>query len=221
LAVIVAVVGATSYLAFSTERAGEKSFWLLAGGPVLLLAPVALYRAWRDGELKEWMSPKAGDFSLGFLGAGVLFAFAYAFSKLVTPSESPRAIWLARLYLQLGDPNALRGHSMELFAGLIAVSAAEEIVWRGLATSLLAERVGSRWAWAVAAVLYALAYVPAMWALAGPNGVNPVLPIGALGGGLVWGWMARRTGRLPPGIVAHALFDWCVVVMFRLWGESL
>ena len=101
------------------------------------------------------------------------------------------------------------------------MSAAEEIVWRGLAASLVAEVIGSRWAWAVAGLLYAVAYVPTMWALASPTSINPLLPVAALGGGLVWGWMARRTGRLPPAIIAHALFDWCVVVMFRLWGESL
>ena len=103
----------------------------------------------------------------------------------------------------------------------MSVAAAEEIVWRGLATSLLAETIGSRFAWAAGAGLYALAYVPTMAALAVPSGPNPLLPIAALGAGLVWGAMARRAGRLTPGIVSHALFDWCVVVMFRLWGESL
>jgi membrane protease YdiL (CAAX protease family) len=221
LTFIVALVAATSYLAFRSERAGEGSFWLLAGGPVVALAPIALWRGWKDGELAAWMRPKAGDFTLGFLSAALLFLGAYAFSRLVTPNGSPRAIWLARLYLQLGDPSALRAHAMRLFAALIAVAAAEEIVWRGLVASLLAEVIGSRWAWAASAALYATAYLPTMWALAAPSGPNPILPIAALGAGLVWGGMARRFDRLTPGIVSHALFDWCVVVMFRLWGESL
>lgn len=221
LVAIVALVAATSYFAFRSERAGERSFWVLAGGPVIGLVPVALFRAWRDGELARWMRPKAGDFTLGFLATALLFLGAYGFSRLVTPNGSPRAIWLARLYLQLGDPNALRAHPMGLFAGLIAVAAAEEIVWRGLAASLLAEVIGSRWAWVASAGLYSLAYVPTMWALAAPSGPNPILPLAALGAGLVWGGMARRFDRLTPGIVSHALFDWCVVVMFRLWGESL
>ena len=211
----------TSCLAFRTERAGEWSFWLLAGARCSASLPVALWRGWKDGELSAWMRPKAGDFTLGFLAAALLFLGAYAFSKVVTPGGSPRAIWLARLYLQLGDPSALRGHPVALFAGLIAVAAAEEIVWRGLAASLLADVIGSRWAWVVSATLYALAYVPTMWSLAAPNGLNPLLPVAALGAGLVWGGMARRFGRLTPGIVAHVLFDWCIVVIFRLWGESL
>jgi hypothetical protein len=30
--------------------------------------------------------------------------------------------------------------------------------------------------------------------------------------------MARAFGRLGPSIIAHALFDWAVVMMFPLWG---
>ena len=221
VAAIVAVIATTAYLGFSANRAGERSFWLLAGGPVVLLSPLALWRAWREGELAEGMRPKAGDFSRGFLAAAVLFGVTYAFSKVVTPNGSPRAIWLARIYLQLGDPNALRAHPAGLFAGLVVVAAAEEIVWRGFATSLLSGVCSSRWAWLVSAALYSLAYVPTIWALAAPSGPNPILPLAALGAGLLWGMMARRFGRLTPGIVAHALFDWCIVVMFRLWGESL
>ena len=48
--------------------------------------------------------------------------------------------------------------------------------------------------------------------------LNPVLPIVALGAGLLWGGMARAFGRLPPSILAHALFDWAVIMMFPLWG---
>ncbi|MGO8997261.1 MAG: lysostaphin resistance A-like protein [Polyangiaceae bacterium] len=220
-AAIVVFVGVASSMAFSASRAGEPSFWELAGGPVLALTPIALWWAWRRGELAAWMRPKAGDFSLGFLGAALLFGGAYAFSRIVAPGGSPRAIWLARLYLQLGDPNALRAHPMALFAGLVAVAAAEEIVWRGLVTSLLGQRLSRRWASAGSAALYGLAYVPTMWALAAPSGLNPLLPVAALACGLVWGEMATRFDRLTPSIVSHALFDWCIVVMFRLWGESL
>jgi len=76
-----------------------------------------------------------------------------------------------------------------------------------------------------AAVLYALAYVPTAWALragsgagGGLGGLDPLLPVAALGAGLLWGAMARFLGRLAPGVLAHALFDWAVVMMFPLWG---
>ena len=83
-----------------------------------------------------------------------------------------------------------------------------------------------------AAGLYALVHLPTLWALSdttlevgtkpGASGLNPIVVIGALGAGLVWGAMVRIFGgRLWPSIVCHALFDWAVLMMFRLWGPSV
>jgi hypothetical protein len=33
--------------------------------------------------------------------------------------------------------------------------------------------------------------------------------------------MARKFERLLPSVFAHVLFDWTVVMMFRLWGPGL
>ena len=82
---------------------------------------------------------------------------------------------------------------------VLLAAAAEEIVWRGLVTRLIAERVGSRWAWAWAAIPYALAHVPTAWSLRDPEaGLNPLLILGALGLGLVWGGLARSQRRIAP-----------------------
>ena len=43
-----------------------------------------------------------------------------------------------------------------------------------------------------------------------------VLVAAALGGGLVWGHLYNRTGRLGPSLFAHALFSWAIVD-FPLW----
>jgi membrane protease YdiL (CAAX protease family) len=125
------------------------------------------------------------------------------------------------LYTQFGDPKLLQAHAPAIAAGIAAVALAEEVLWRGMVTQLLADRVGTRTAWVWAAVLYALAYVPTAWSLraVGPaGGLDPILPVAALGAGLLWGAMARFFGRLAPGVLAHALFDWAVVMMFPLWG---
>jgi membrane protease YdiL (CAAX protease family) len=219
---VVVVIGGCSWLGWQLPRAGTASFWALVTAPTILLSGVALWRAHRDGDLKEIMRPQWGDFTRGFMGTLVLFAGAYAFTKVVAPTGSPRESWMARLYLQLGHPGALRANATLVACGMIVAAAAEEIVWRGMVTTLLAEQLGSRRAWIYGAVAYAAAHVPAMWALADPvAGLNPVLPLAALGAGLVWGAMARSFGRLPPAIVSHALFDWVVVMMFRLWGTSV
>ncbi len=223
LAVAVLATGVASYFAFLPVRSGTPMFWALAGGPTVVLAGVAAAWARREELLREWLTPRWGDFSRGVAGAVLLFGLAWAFSRIATPVGSSREVWLVSLYGQLGDPRALQSHAPMVAAAIGVAALAEELVWRGMVTELLAERVGSRTAWIAAAVLYAAAYVPTMWALraGGPGGagmLNPVLPIAALGAGLLWGGMARAFGRLAPGVLAHALFDWAVVMMFPLWG---
>jgi len=86
----------------------------------------------------------------------------------------------------------------------------------------VAEIGGSRRAWIYAAFLYALAHVPTLWLLSDTRaGLNPLVVLGALGCGLVWGGLARHKGRLVPGALSHILFDWCVIMMFRFWGPSV
>jgi hypothetical protein len=67
-------------------------------------------------------------------------------------------------------------------------------------------------AWLLTTALYAVAYGPTVMLLrdefAGPN---PIVVVAALVGGLVWGFIAMRTGRLMPMVLAHALSTWAVV----------
>ena len=219
VAAAVVVTGASSYLAFSPERSGSVAFWALALGPTVALAVAAAVWAHREDFLVEWLSPRWGDFTRGVLGAVGLFAAAWGVTRFVAPVGSPREIWLVSLYGQIGDPRVLQAHAPLVAAAVALAAIAEEIVWRGTVTQLLAERVGSRAAWVWAAGLYALALLPTAWALRAGDGLNPLLVIAAGGAGLVWGGMARAFGSLAPSILAHALFDWAVLMMFPLWGR--
>jgi membrane protease YdiL (CAAX protease family) len=220
IALSVVVTAVCSYFAFLPRSSGTLAFWGLAGGPTLVLAAIAAAWARREELLRDWLAPRWGDFSRGFLAAILLFVGAWAFARVVTPTGSPREVWLVSLYGQIGDPRALQKHAAVVGVAIVVVCLAEEIVWRGMVTQLLADHVGSRTAWVWSAVLYALAFVPTSWSLRaeGGGGLDPVLPIAALGAGLLWGLMAKTFGRLAPGILAHALFDWAVVMMFPLWG---
>ena len=233
---IVVAIAAGSHLAFQLSRAGQPSFLVWLAIPTVAIAVVGAVRAHRDGDLYRrssfdessgggglgWLNVRSGDFTRGFAGAALLFGSAWGFMKLVAPVGSDRESWLARLYLQVGDPTTLRKSVAFVVISILVLAAAEELVWRGLVTSLLEEYFGTRRAWVWAAVLYALAQLPTLWALRDPvAGLNPVLPVAALASGLVWGFMARRFGRLLPGIFLHVLFDWTVLMMFRLWGPSI
>ncbi len=222
LAAVVGVVMVATGLGFQLAYGATPLFWLIVGVPILALAAYAAFRLGRDGELSDLMRPSWGDFTKGVFGAVVLYALAVAFVRIVTPPGSGRDAWLMRVYLQFGDPSEMRAHLFVLGFAICIVSAAEEIIWRGFVTRLLAERVGSHRAWVYASLLYALAHAPTLWALGDPRlGPNPVVVVAALGGGLVWGGMARSYGRLPPVMLAHAAFDWCVIVAWRLWGAPV
>lgn len=234
LVAIVLAIGIGAHFAFQLSRAGQPSFALWIGVPTLVIAVLGALRAHSEGSLYRrgsfdeggggagWLNVRGGDFTRGFAAAALLFGGAWAAMKLIAPVGSDRESWLARLYLQLGDPTTLRKNVTLVVVGLIVMAIGEELVWRGLVTSLLEEKVGSRRAWVWAAVLYALAHLPTMWALRDPvAGLNPLVPVAALGCGLVWGYMGRRFERLLPGIFSHVLFDWTVLMMFRLWGPSV
>jgi membrane protease YdiL (CAAX protease family) len=211
----------TVQIAFALDRAGTKGFWAWAAGPSVVVAAFALWRAHRDGELASWMKPVWGDPTRGIASAALLVGAAIAFVHVAAPVGSDRESWMARLYLQFGDPTRLRDHAVEVALAVVVAATAEEIVWRGLVTRLVAEVVGSRTAWIWAACLYALAQVPTFWQLEDPvAGHNPLVVFAALALGLVWGLMGRVFGRLTPGILSHVAFDWCVIMMFRLWGPA-
>ena len=220
LAVIVVLVGVGAWFGFQPDRSGTWQFWAIVGAPTITLAAIGAWRAHKDGDLAEWVRPRWGDATRAFVAAGVLFAAAYGFARYVATTGSPREIWLVSLYGQIGDPRVLQRYALAVGIGIVVMSIAEEILWRGVVTRLLEEKLGSERAWIASALLYGVAHVPTMWALrAGGGALNPLLPLAAVAAGLVFGALARKLdGRLAPGIVAHALFDWLVVMMFPLWG---
>lgn len=221
-AAVVASLALASYFAFQPVHAGAWTFAAILGGVNLALAVFSvLWLRHEDGDL-AMLTPRSGDLSIGMASSLILFAGAYAMVQFVATPGTPREAWIARIYLQLGSAAALRENMLIVVALLLAVSVSEEVIWRGLMPRLLETRFGSRRAWMLAAVLYALAHAPTLHVLAAPGaGLNPMLVLGALGAGLVWGAFARIFGRLGPGIISHAMFDWTVVVMFRLWGKGL
>jgi membrane protease YdiL (CAAX protease family) len=222
VAIACAVAWVVSY-AFDDRRAGAPSAIIALASTYGVLAACGLVYAYRTRRLKRWMVPASGDLTWGTVAAVLLFACAFGVVKLMTMHGSPRAVWVARIYLQLGDTKPLREHQGWIGAGIAGMAVLEEVVWRGWAKSLLDDLVGVRFGWIAAAVLYALAHVPTLWALSDSTvGKNPLVVLAALGAGLVWSALARIfRDRLTPSIVSHGLFDFAVLIMFRLWGPSV
>lgn len=219
---IATVVALANHWAFRLEYFGSATFALTLVVPYVLLAAAGVVYAKREGVLSSWLSPRWGDFSLGFAIALVSIGGAWGFTKVVATQGTPRESWIARIYLQLGSPGDLKAHMSSVALIIITMAIAEELVWRGLVPLLLEPLTGSRRAWIFSAVLYALAHLPTAWNLRDPAaGLNPMLPLGALGVGLLWGATSRYFGRLTPNIIGHAFFGWAFAMMFRLWGPGI
>jgi membrane protease YdiL (CAAX protease family) len=178
----------------------------------------ALYRMWDEGTLKDILIPRRGDFALGAGAALVLLVATWAARAYIAPPGSPQQAWLAYVYLLIGDPNFLQ-RSIVLSAAVLLVACFEEIVWRVLVLDQLMQRLGARRAWPLSALLYGLALAPTAYTLrAEPAGLNPLLPLAALGCGLVWGFMGRLFGRLAPIAFSHMIFSYFTATQFRLPG---
>jgi membrane protease YdiL (CAAX protease family) len=180
-----------------------------------LLAALAIQGFVRDGTLSERLMPKWGDLSRGALpGIGLLVA-SWAARAVLVPTGTARQAWLLHLYLVLGDPELLQ-HSVFLTSALIVIVLAEELVWRGMVLDELTAAYGNRRAWVLATLLYALAALPTVYSLRDPlAGPNPLLVIAAFGCGLIWTFLAGRTGRLWPSAMSHLVFTYFSAVQFR------
>jgi len=213
--VVSALVAVVFSFAFRPRWAGTGAMLAQVGGAYAVLLVAALVWLARRHELRAKLRPVSLDITLGALVAAGLYLPCFMIATLLLAPPSPRAAWILRLYLQIGDPRVTG--TLAVGVGVLALGAAEEVVWRGWVMAALGERYGERRAWLVSSALYGLAHLPTAWLLAGTDaGPNPLLVSAAVGCGLVWGWLALRFGRLAPSIFAHALFSWAVV-QFPLW----
>lgn len=216
LAFVLSVAG--GWLAYAPSRASTTWVWLALGLVQLPLAIGALVRMYRQGTVREMLAPRWGDISVGAGSALGLYALTWAGRVWITPSGSPREGWLIRVYLQLGDPRVVQDNLTLLGTAILVVAACDELAWRGLVLRVLEEKVGSRKAWVLTGLLYAISLLPTAWLLRTGVGPNPLVPAAALAGGLVWSLIAARSQRLVPSILSHGLYLWFVVAQFRLFG---
>lgn len=211
----VALVTAATAFAFRPSIAGTVWFWVGIGVPYALLAGLALHKLWDEGTLAEVLSPRWGDFSLGFVTAALLLFASWAARALLAPAGSTRLGWLFQIYAQVGDPDVVQ-RSIIFTTVLLAIVTCEELVWRSMVLSELTERFGSRRAWPLTALLYAVAAIPTLYTLRDPSaGLNPLLVTAALGCGIVWTFVASIKRRIPPVIIAHGVFTYFSLVQFR------
>ena len=201
--------------AFQPSIQGTREFLLRFAAPHAVLVAYAVHVLARDGVLVERLKPRWGDLSLGVVTAFVLLIASWGARATLAPQGSERQTWLWLVYLQLGDPEQIQ-RSLVMSSLLFLIAFAEEIVWRGLVVHELSERFGARRGWMFAAALYSLASLPTAYTLRSVAGYNPLLVLATLGCGIVWTFLAVRTGRLVPGIISHMAFTYFSAVQFGI-----
>ncbi len=213
-----AVTALANAYAFRTQTAGTWKFWVALGVPYLALAALGIYKMYDDGTMIDKLRPRWGDLSIGAVTGAALLMGSWAGRALLAPADSPRHGWLLRVYLQIGPSETLQRSAL-LTMSVLVIPILEELTWRGLVLGELEERFGTRRAWPIAAVMYALALTPTIVTLSDPvAGPNPLLALAALGCGLVWSFSATVAKRLPPVIFSHMAFTYFSAVQFRWPG---
>ncbi|MBK8254554.1 MAG: CPBP family intramembrane metalloprotease [Polyangiaceae bacterium] len=201
--------------AFAAEQAGTWSMLVSMLAVNVLFAAIAIAVLAREKALVAELRPRQGDLSVGAFVAALMYGAGLAGRQLFLGADSPRSWWVARIYLQLGD--TANNRMLYVGAAVFVIAALEELTWRGLVMRSLRPAIGPARAWLFSSVLYGLAHASTLTLLAHPvAGYNPLLVAAAFGGGIVWGHLYNRTGRLVPGMFAHALFSWAIVD-FPLW----
>jgi hypothetical protein len=218
VAIVVVVSAAAIGFAFRPALAGTPGFWLSLLVPYMALAALALYRMWDEGTLLDVLKPRWGDLSIGAVIAALLLIGSWVARSALAPAGTPRQGWVLRVYLQLGDAEAIQ-RSVWLTGAILLLPLCDELAWRGLLLPELATRVGTRRAWPLATLLYGAAATPTLFTLADPSaGLNPLIVTTAVGCGLFWTFATSLTGRLPPVIVSHMAFSYFSVAQFRWPG---
>jgi len=138
----------------------------------------------------------------GALSSVLLYAFFYAGFQ-ITKSIPVFSEGVSRVY-------ELRSSMSIPLIGLLLIfpiGPGEEIYWRGLIQRRFAGRFGSNAGYLAATIAYALVHLPTL---------NGPLIMTAFIGGLVWGYIYKKTGNLIPAITSHVLWDLLIFVIAPL-----
>ena len=181
----------------------------------LMLGIVAVAALWKSGRLRERLTPKWGDLSIGVVGALALIITTWAGRTILAPRGVPRQAWLAQVYWFLGDTGELEEKFWVPWL-IVLAPMLDEVIWRGWLQDRLTVSVGRVRGWLLTTLLYGLQATPTVVALNDPvAGPNPLLLILALLAGLLFGFLTHITNRATPAMIAHAAFTYFILLQFR------
>lgn len=173
-------------------------FWILLAFStlILLLISALINRNKWDAEINLRLV------LYGVLSAGLLYGFFFVGFQ-VTRSNPMLSEGVSRVYeLRSSVPSILIGSLL-----IFPIGPGEEIYWRGLIQRRFTKRLGANTGFLAATAAYALVHLPTL---------NPPLILTAFIGGLVWGYLYKKTGSLVPAVISHVLWDLLIFVVAPL-----
>lgn len=197
---------------FSPWTKTDVNFWglMLSAACLLTLASSWYGRDMWQNRVQQWaaqpfrqaLSYWSGQFLLGLLVAAVLGGICYVCNMLIPFSTLQTDVFAGAKWD--GDPRLL------LLALVLIIGPAQELFWRAYvqesfvlifrdSSSSLVARNAPVVAFCVTTLIYTAIFVPSM---------NPLLIVGALAFGCVWGLLYLwRSDWLPAIILSHGLLD--------------
>lgn len=150
--------------------------------------------------LKDWWLGFVGGWVGRFLPLLVLICIVVAGSGFGTPNGASPTI--------LGvTPSGTAGWVVVILLAVIGAPLVEELFFRGLIQGAFTRRIGAVPALFTTAIIFSFAHVLSEGILA---------PVALFPMALVLGYLRHRTGRLAAGMVAHALFNASLFLLFLI-----
>jgi membrane protease YdiL (CAAX protease family) len=207
-------VGVFSAPAFASSLGLALGLFVTA----LITAALGFWTLQREGNLKEMALPRWGDLSIGAVLALVLVFAALNARSVLAPAGTSAQSWLLHVYAQLGNPDTVQ-RSVPLTVLVLVTAALFEYGWRAGVQYELSGYLGPARAALATAALAGLAVAPSAVTLADAEaGLNPLLVLVAIVANLAFGFTAVYTKRLPPTLVASAIFAYFSLVELKLPG---
>jgi membrane protease YdiL (CAAX protease family) len=143
--------------------------------------------------------PNVNNVAAGLSAGVAMVAATYVLFPVVTMHMPGLLTATAGLYRLMGIPHA--GPLVLLVLSMII--AGEEILWRGIVQSAVAERVNSGSAVLLSATVYGLSHAPIG---------SPLLVAVAVICGLVWSLLRWKYDSLIPSLIAHLMWDFAILL---------
>ena len=199
--VVLSVGLSTLLFGVALYLAGRLSIWLSTG----VAAALSLLLAWlcAGRRLCPLLAPDTRQVLLGVAGGLLMIAVTHAVYAVATRLLPAIVAETKALYALLDQPPG----PIWALPVLVLVVFAEEVVWRGLLHDGLQRAMNRPRSVLLGAALYALPQLV---------GQSVLLPVVALGCGMIWGYQRTRSVSLVPVFLTHLVWDLGVFFLLPL-----